>query len=288
VLGRRGARQREAAVVHSWEVIVVDDGSPVPITPARTDDIVLVRQPNTGPGGARNVGSSLARGSLVAYLDSDDRMRPGKLEKQVALHARRPELVLSATDFVHFDASGVREVEGWQKRRAQRTEEITFDQLFAENCIACSSTMMPRAALAKTPGMSIHRRLGEDYGLWLRLARLGPIGYLDEPLLERRLHPGSLMHEQMRAGTIEAREREVYEEFLIEFPELRASPAVRSALARVDHQHGWAHLQRQEWDEARRLILQSLRADPMRPKVWIDLARSLLHVGPRRAHEFER
>ena len=30
------------------------------IAPARTDDLVIVRQPNTGPGGARNVGSVIA------------------------------------------------------------------------------------------------------------------------------------------------------------------------------------------------------------------------------------
>ena len=70
--------------------------------------------------------------------------------------------------------------------------------------------------------MNRHRRMGEDYGLWLRLAMLGPIGYIDEQLTEHRTHPESLMYQQTREGTIETREREVYEEFLAEYPELRS------------------------------------------------------------------
>lgn len=259
------------------EIVIVDDGSPVPIAPARTDDLVIVRQPNTGPGGARNVGSVIAHGLLIAFLDADDRWRPGKLDKQVALHDRRPELVLSATDFVHFDETGMLAPPAWRSNKPDG-EDVTFERLFFENCLPCSSTMMPRAALMKTPGMNRHRRMGEDYGLWLRLAMQGPVGFLDEPLMEHRVHTDSLMQQQSREGSIEMREREVYEEFLAEHPELRDKPYVRDTMARLDHEDGWTRMQRREWPEARRLMLRSLRANPKKPKVWIDLARAVLRV----------
>ena len=261
-----------------YEIVVVDDGSPLRIEPARTEDLVMVRQPNTGPGGARNVGSVIARGKLIAFIDADDRWRPTKLEKQVALHDRRPELVLTATDFVHFDSKGFRDRPAWREKTRLRDEDVTFERLFFENCIPCSSTMMRRSALMKTPGMNRHRRMGEDYGLWLRLAMLGPVAFLDEPLMEHRVHEASLMQQQTRDGTIEQREREVYEEFLAEYPELRAKPFVKSTMARLDHDEGWTRLQRREWPEARRLMLRSLRANPRKPKVWIDLARAVLRV----------
>jgi len=259
------------------EIVIVDDGSPVPIAPARTDDLVIVRQPNTGPGGARNVGSVIAHGLLIAFLDADDRWRQGKLEKQVALHDRRPELVLSATDFVHFDEKGMLDPPAWRTNKPAG-EDVTFERLFFENCLPCSSTMMPRAALMKTPGMNRHRRMGEDYGLWLRLAMQGPVGFVNEPLIEHRVHPDSLMQQQSREGSIEKREREVYEEFLAEHPELREKPYVRDTMARLDHEDGWTRLQRREWPEARRLMLRSLRGNPRKPKVWIDLARAVLRV----------
>ena len=186
--------------------------------------------------------------------------------------------MLSATDFVPFDERGVREASAWRRRNKLRSPEVTFERLFFENCIPCSATMMPRAALMKTPGMDRHRRMGEDYGLWLRLAMLGTVGYLDEPLMERRVHDESLFQQQTRAGEIEAREREIYDEFLAEHPELRDRPFVRETMARLDHEDGWALLQRCEYTGARRRIVRSLRNRPLRPKVWIDLARALLRI----------
>lgn len=62
------------------EILVIDDGSRPPVAPGRTDDLILVRQPNAGPGGARNRGFALARGEFIALLDSDDRWLPAKLE----------------------------------------------------------------------------------------------------------------------------------------------------------------------------------------------------------------
>ena len=74
------------------EVIVVDDGSLDPTSPALkhvTDPRLTFHRNDSaaGPSSARNVGTGLARGSFVAYLDSDDEWHPTKLERQVsALH----------------------------------------------------------------------------------------------------------------------------------------------------------------------------------------------------------
>ena len=54
--------------------------------------------------------------------------------------------------------------------------------------------------------------------------------------MEHRVHPESLMQQQSREGSIEKREREVYEEFLAEHPELRGKPYVRDTMARLDHE----------------------------------------------------
>lgn len=80
------------------EVIIVDDGSgdstPVElerIQSAHPELIRVVRQPNMGPGAARNKGLSLASGECIQYLDSDDLLEPTKLEKQVAALQQHPE-----------------------------------------------------------------------------------------------------------------------------------------------------------------------------------------------------
>jgi glycosyltransferase involved in cell wall biosynthesis len=266
-----------AQTFDAWEAIVVDDGSPEPVAPRRSDDLLLVRQPNTGPGGARNRGVSLARGEYIAFLDSDDRWRPGKLARQVALHDRQPGCVVSCTDIQPFGGSR-KQLPSLRERIGLDGELIPFAKLFYENCIACSSAMVRRDALARTPGMDPHRRMGEDFGLWLRLGMLGSIGYVEELLLDRRQHEDSLMQDSIRSGSM-VQKREVYESFLAEHPELRREPYVRAALARVELQGGYAHLTRGEWVEARRLLLRSLTLEPRHAKTWINLARAILHVG---------
>jgi glycosyltransferase involved in cell wall biosynthesis len=59
-----------------FEVIVVDDGSPIPpkAVVAHFDsqlDLTLLTQPNAGPAAARNAGASQAKGEFLAFTDDD-------------------------------------------------------------------------------------------------------------------------------------------------------------------------------------------------------------------------
>ena len=72
-----------------YEVIVVDDGSPRDLRAAAESAglgsrLHFVRQANAGGSAARNRGIAMARGTLLAFLDHDDRWLPPKLARQVA------------------------------------------------------------------------------------------------------------------------------------------------------------------------------------------------------------
>ena len=57
------------------EIIVVDDGSdhsPVKDLPNYENNIIYIRQKNTGPGGARNQGIQMAKGLYLQFVDADD------------------------------------------------------------------------------------------------------------------------------------------------------------------------------------------------------------------------
>lgn len=59
-----------------FEVVVVDDGTPEPLEPQLepwTDrlELAVLRQENAGPGPARNLGLTAARGQFIAFTDDD-------------------------------------------------------------------------------------------------------------------------------------------------------------------------------------------------------------------------
>ena len=69
----------------SYEVIVVDDGSPDATAEiAARYDVKLIRQPNRGPASARNAGARAASGDIVLFTDSDCEPTPEWIERMAA------------------------------------------------------------------------------------------------------------------------------------------------------------------------------------------------------------
>ena len=65
----------------SFQVIVVDDGSPIPLQSVLDSfdyllSIKFIRQPNSGPATARNVGAAHARSRFLAFADEDQPPAP--------------------------------------------------------------------------------------------------------------------------------------------------------------------------------------------------------------------
>jgi len=82
-----------------FEVIVVDDGSPVAleevIAPFRRHlDLTLVRQSNAGPAAARNTGANQAKGKFVAFTDDDCTPARGWLRTLEARLAAAPDHII--------------------------------------------------------------------------------------------------------------------------------------------------------------------------------------------------
>jgi GT2 family glycosyltransferase len=79
-----------------FEVIISDDGSPSPLEPVLTPfrdrlGITLIRHPNAGPAAARNRGAAWARGSYLAFIDSDCVPAPEWLTALASRFARTPD-----------------------------------------------------------------------------------------------------------------------------------------------------------------------------------------------------
>ncbi len=68
------------------EVIAINDGSTDSTSGIIKGDFTFVRlleTPNRGVSHARNLGTSVANGDFIQYLDADDLLEPGKLSRQI-------------------------------------------------------------------------------------------------------------------------------------------------------------------------------------------------------------
>jgi glycosyltransferase involved in cell wall biosynthesis len=154
-----------------WELIVVDDGSSDGTADLaanyRADPrIRFVAQAHAGQAAARNHGLRLARGAIVAYIDSDNLWYPNFLKATVAVLQRAP-----AIDCVY--AAMVSEV------HPHRPFGFLFDpfdraRLLRANYIDINVFAHRRGALDISGGFDEKLNRFDDWDLILRLTRDRP------------------------------------------------------------------------------------------------------------------
>lgn len=82
-----------------FEVILVDDGSEMPVESAVEQvqsqlHIMLLKQPNAGPAKARNTGAFRAKGEFLAFTDDDCTPAPDWLTTLAARFAKSPDCII--------------------------------------------------------------------------------------------------------------------------------------------------------------------------------------------------
>lgn len=176
-----------------FELIVVDDASHDrtaqllrDYTDARLQ--VITNKTNIGPYRAANCGLKVARGTLIARHDADDVSLPQRFEVQVARMQAQPELTLLGTSYKVIDAQGtVLDTSILPADNAQILERLTKGNVFLHGTF-----MMRRDALEAVDYYREHFPVSQDYDLSLRLAELGEVAILPEPLYLFRFHRSSI------------------------------------------------------------------------------------------------
>jgi glycosyltransferase involved in cell wall biosynthesis len=178
------------------EVLVVDDAS--------TDDteelvrgigderVGYYRLPaNRGQAAARNEGLRHARGELFAFLDSDDRWAPEKLDRFMSvLRDAAPEVGCIYSDMrrVRVDGSS-----GYfpspPVRRGRRINPETG--WYQTSALGIQATMLRRRWLDVSGPFDEALRCYEDLELLLRLAMVSEFVHIPEPLTDYVVTPGS-------------------------------------------------------------------------------------------------
>lgn len=142
---------------------------------------------------ARNHALKMARCRYIAFCDSDDIWMPDKLEKQLKA-LKHSGHGICCTAYTRIDEAG-------QEFGGVVTPPPVTDyaRLLRSNCIGMSTALVDTHICGEIRFPDIARR--QDYALWLQLTRQGHTALgLSEPLVQYRVHPGSLSSNKLKAA----------------------------------------------------------------------------------------
>jgi len=183
----------------NWELLITDDCS-TDDTPkilqslAQKDEriILLKNEHNSGPAVSRNKSIRNASGRFIAFLDSDDRWVPNKLEEQIAFMLEN-DFSFTYTDYWITDS------EGNKQRERGIPERVDYHNLLKTNYIGCLTAIYDTQVLGKQLMPLIRKR--QDFGLWLKLLKQTQYAYgLNKPLAYYRVHESSLSSNKLDAA----------------------------------------------------------------------------------------
>lgn len=273
------------------EVIIVDDGSKDD-TLARLqqygDRIRVVSQANAGPAAARNRGIVLARGDLIAFLDSDDIWMPSKIERQFALMQRAGASVpccltnimmkWNSGDRASFDIALL-------KPSVEEGVWLNPDEVLATRFVLFNQGIMIRREVLQKIGIFDENiRYLEDVEFPQRLSLEGPWAFIETPLVVWRESMTNSVFKNSQRDDLCTRECmvEVFETHLKRVETASCDPRLRRYVSRElgrARRHLWAARMRRmnSWGSALAASVETLdryrsalfRRSPWFPKMKV-------------------
>jgi glycosyltransferase involved in cell wall biosynthesis len=246
------------------EVVVVDDGSTdgtaAIVARYAARGVRYVYRANGGAGAARNTGLRETRGTLVTFLDADDRWLPDKLARQLAHLARYPTAGLVTGSEWQVYESGDPPL---FLHRTPVGAARFYPGILVENMIGNPSlTLVRRACFDRVGLFDETMPLGQDWDMWIRIARECPVGVVGAPLIEFRRHNTS-----MTAGQFWGRitsNRALYRRHIRQVRSLPARLNLWRAAESMSNYYSaaWLAEQSEQQGLARRMALAAAVLDP--------------------------
>ena len=147
-----------------------------------------VLEPDSGPADGLNRGFAVAKGDILAYLNSDDLFLPGALDYVRRYFDRHPEVDVLVSPIKLVDGKGRY---AW---RGRAPSYLTVAGMAGECCYYVQQgTFIRSAAYGKTMGFNVKNRTCWDYELLTELALAGArIQTIMRPLAAFRIHAESI------------------------------------------------------------------------------------------------
>ncbi|HKI02672.1 MAG TPA: glycosyltransferase family A protein [Thermoanaerobaculia bacterium] len=171
-----------------YEVIVVDDGSPLDVGSitaghAATMTLRTLRQANAGSAMARNTGIEASRGRYLVFLDADDHLLPPALEAGLRRFDEHPEcgFVIGRREEMTYEGAPVT----WGVAAMPRETQMYNALLGFYWYIIPPSSAMFRRDVVESVGGFRDPWGADDLDFYLRVARQYPGWCYEEPAVTR-------------------------------------------------------------------------------------------------------
>jgi glycosyltransferase involved in cell wall biosynthesis len=248
------------------ELIVMDDGSTDQtkefVLSIKDDRIKYHQFPHIGyTSRLKNFAIQKYSGDFLAFIDSDDTWKAGKLERQIQLLNENPSIGFSLTDVTTFRENTVLIDHSYHLQDTVQCINI-FPWMKQSRFIVYNPTLIFRKGCLERTGYFDESMRSGDYHFNMRLAFHFDAGIIFEPLVMRRVHDSNMSEEIPFENYAEYQDTfgDLYKAGMIERKYLRKARA--NALFKI----GLLHMERGDAIEARRHFLSSLRVDPFQPE----------------------
>lgn len=183
----------------NWELIIVNDKSTdnteeIINKYTKTDSrIRLINlKDNSGAAVARNKALDKANGRFIAFLDSDDMWKKGKLKKQIEF------MIENNYGFTFTSYEYIKDKNNTKDKLFNVPHSLNYSQGLKNTVIGCLTVVIDKNIIGDFR-MPLVRR-GQDNLTWLLLLKKGHIAYgLNENLADYRRVNGSLSNNKIKA-----------------------------------------------------------------------------------------
>ncbi len=181
-----------------FELLVSDNASSVDIeseVKRFNDPRIQFHRQSANVGAVRNANDIIRRsvGKHVIIHHDDDVMMPNNLEKKVELLEANPNVGFVHSNFLIIDSKG--KVVGENRNAGVNPPGIEegrdfFERMLRHNPVGCPTVMLSRAALEDVGYFNEKVRHSADIYMWIKMSLFYDVGYIADPLIELREHPG--------------------------------------------------------------------------------------------------
>ncbi len=238
----------------------------------RLDSRVLpvLHDVNHGLARARNSGLKVSSGDFIALCDADDVWLPEKLKMQLDCFRADASLGVVHSDSAIIDGSGALTGQNFSSllhRKGQITSGNLFEVLCERNFLCVPTVILRREAIEYAGGFEENLRSLEDWVCWTKVSRKYPFHYVDETLVQYRIHGAGLSSNPkgMASNRVKA-----FRFLLDSFSDIPSR--LRSKML---YSLGVSHLETSESRDALRAFAGSIRANPVALRSWARCCQAL-------------